>query len=116
MGKALAANRSVQTLSVAEQMLIEQQVTNRTQSVLLAYIFWVCLGLLSAHRFYLGRPISACTQVLFNLLLVGLLWTLFDLVLIPGIIRENQRRLREELAAELHYKNELRAYNEKWGK
>jgi len=111
MPKTPAPHRPAHTLSVPEQMLIEQQVANRTQSVLVAYLFWVFLGLLSGHRFYLGRPMTACTQVLLNLLLIGLLWTLFDLVLIPGMIRKNQDRLRVELAAEMHYQNELRQYH-----
>lgn len=82
-------------------MFVEQQVTNQSQSIALAYVFWACLGLVSAHRFYLGRPISAMTQIFFNILLVGLLWTLIDIILIPGMLRANQEELRMDLARNL---------------
>lgn len=90
-----------QNLSIEEKMYVEQQVTNQSQSVVLAYVFWFFLGLLSAHRFYLGRPISAMTQIFLNILIVGLLWTLVDLFLIPGMIRANQEELRMDLARNL---------------
>lgn len=90
-----------QYLSIEEKMFVEQQVTNQSQSVVLAYVFWFFLGLLSAHRFYLGRPTSAIAQILCNIAIVGLLWTLIDIFLIPSMLRANQEELRMDLARSL---------------
>ena len=90
-----------QYLSIEEKMFVEQQVTNQSQSVVLAYVFWFFLGLLSAHRFYLGRPGSAVAQIVGNILIIGLLWTLIDIFLIPGMLRANQEELRMDLARNL---------------
>ncbi|CAO4149026.1 TM2 domain-containing protein [Methylorubrum extorquens] len=90
-----------QHLTIEEKMLVEQQVTNQSRSILVAYAFWLFAGLLSAHRFYLGRPGSAILQILCNIFIIGLLWTLIDFFLIPGIHRANQEELRMDLARNL---------------
>lgn len=82
-------------LSTQEQILIEQRVTNETKSVVLAYIFWFFLGIVSGHRFYLGRPATAILQVLSYLIVVGIVWYIIDLFLIPGMIRKHQEHVRE---------------------
>lgn len=82
-------------LSVQEQLLVEQRVTNEGKSVGLAYLFWLFLGLFSAHRFYLGRPKTAILQIVLNFLVIGLVWTLLDAFVIPAMVRQDQERLRE---------------------
>lgn len=82
-------------LSTQEQMLIEQRVTNETKSVVLAYMFWFFLGIVSGHRFYLGKPASAILQILSYFIIVGVIWYFVDLFLIPGMIRQHQERVRE---------------------
>ena len=46
-------------LSIAEMTLVEQRVTNDGPSIAVAYLFWFFLWFVSAHRFYLGKPVSA---------------------------------------------------------
>lgn len=88
------------SLTTSEEMLIEQRVTNESPSVAAAYLLWIFLGILSAHRFYLGRPGSAILQILLYFVLVGFIWLLVDLFLIPGMVRDRQEAIRQRLRAE----------------
>lgn len=88
-------------LSVEEQTLIETRVANEGPSVVVAYVFWLFIGFLAAHRFYLGRPGSAILQIVLILLVVGLIWWAIDIFLIPGMVRERQRNLRDRFIREL---------------
>ena len=82
--------------SVRQQLLFE---ANR-KSTGVAYLLWLFLGGLGAHRFYLGRTGSAVGQLL--LLLLGWIplfagwfvlgiWLLVDAFLIPDMIRIDNR-------------------------
>ncbi len=87
-------------LSTQERILVEQRVTNEGPSVAVAYLFWFFLGIVSAHRFYLGRPITALLQIASYLIVIGVVWWFIDVFLIPGMIRERQEALREQYALE----------------
>ncbi len=87
--------------TVEQKILIEQRVTNEGPSVVAAYLLWFFLGFLSAHRFYLGRIGSALLQLVLNVLIVGLIWLVIDLFLIPGMVRARQAHLRERLTREI---------------
>ncbi len=71
-----------------KQMVFE---ANR-KSVGVAYLLWLFLGSFGAHRFYSGRTKSGLAQLVLLLSVVGWLvlipWLLIDLVLIPGIVHE----------------------------
>jgi TM2 domain-containing membrane protein YozV len=88
-------------LTTQDRILIEQRVTNQGPSMVLAYLFWFFLGLVSAHRFYLGRPLSAVLQILSFFIIIGFIWLLVDIFLIPGMVREKQDQIREQLGREL---------------
>ena len=89
------------SLTTEQQLLIEARVTNAGPSVVVAYLFWFILWFVSAYRFYLGRPGSAVLQILSYFILIGFVWILVDIFLIPGMVRARQDRLREEYAAML---------------
>lgn len=89
------------SLSVQDRLLIEARVTNDGPSTTVAYLLWIFLGIVSAHRFYLGRPVSALFQIMTYFILIGFLWLLIDAVLIPGMVRARQDALRERLATAL---------------
>lgn len=89
------------TLSTQDRLLIEARVTNDGPSTAVAYILWLFLGLFSAHRFYLGRPGTAVLQILSYFLIIGIIWYLIDIFLIPGMIRAKQDSLRARMAAGL---------------
>lgn len=88
-------------LSTAQLSLIEQRVANDGPSTAVAYLFWLFLGLVSAHRFYLGRAGTAILQILTYFILVGFIWLLIDGFLIPGMIREKRDQIRQRMTTEL---------------
>lgn len=88
-------------LTTEQHLLIEARVANEGPSVAVAYMFWFFLGIFSAHRFYLGRPGTAVLQILSFFVLIGFVWLLVDMFLIPGMVRQNQQALRERLAYQL---------------
>jgi TM2 domain-containing membrane protein YozV len=81
------------------------------KSVVVAYLLWWFLGSFGAHRFYMGRVLSAVCMLLLllgslvlTLVFVGFLglgvlgvWWLVDAFLIPGYIRRNNMRLAARL-------------------
>lgn len=85
------------SLTTDQRLFIESQVSSRRKSMGAAYALWLFLGLLSMHRFYLERPGSAILQIILNCLVVGLIWTLIDAFLIPGMIRDHANKVRNEL-------------------
>lgn len=60
-----------------------------THSVLMGYLLWI-FGFIGAHRFYYGKQISG-TIWFFTLGLLFIGW-IIDLLLIPGMSREADRR------------------------
>jgi len=65
-----------------------QQPTN-THLVGVGYILWI-FGFTGSHRFYFGKPVTG-TIWFFTLGLFGVGW-LIDLLLIPGMDRQADRR------------------------
>lgn len=85
------------TISVDQQLLIEARIANERKSTGVTYALWFFLGLISAHRFYLGRPISAILQILSYFIVIGFAWWFIDAFLIPDMIRKHQAKMRSEL-------------------
>jgi TM2 domain-containing membrane protein YozV len=84
-------------LTTTELLLIEQRVTNDGPNIAVAYILLIFLGIVSAHRFYLHRPVTAVLQIFSYLVLVGFLWLLIDLVVVPEMVREEKAKFRAHL-------------------
>lgn len=98
-------------LTVQEQMLIEQRVTNDGKSTGVAYLLWFFLGGFGGHRFYLGKTGTAVTMLIITLIGVvtsvvgvGLLflavtgiWVLVDAFLIPGMVANQKDAVRQKL-------------------
>lgn len=80
-----------------ELILIEQRVTNESKSIGVAYLLWLFAGLVSGHRFYLGRPGTAFLQIFSYFILVGFIWLLIDAFLIPGMIQRQKDAIRLRL-------------------
>ena len=85
-----------------DQILIESRVENEKKSAGAAYFLWFFLGFVSAHRFYLGKPVTAILQILSYFIVIGFVWWLVDLFLIPGIIRDKMDETRGRFAREMH--------------
>ena len=89
----------------------------REKSTGMAYLLWFFLCGLSAHRFYLGLPVSAVIQLalmpigyvlVFSGSAIGLLailcgglWMLGDAFLIPSMVRQANGRLRDPSVGEV---------------
>ena len=73
------------------------------KTALVAYLLWFFLGLFGAHNFYLGRIGVAVTQLILSLIVVGMIitifWVLVDAFLIPGWIRRENNLLAAQLGA-----------------
>ena len=80
--------------STTDLILVEQIVQNDSPRVGVAYLLAIFLGLLSGHRFYLKRPVTAIMQILSYVFLIGFAWLLIDLFLIPGMVRDDRARIR----------------------
>jgi TM2 domain-containing membrane protein YozV len=87
-------------LTTEQRMLIEMRVANESPSTATAYLLWIFLWFVSAHRFYLGRPGSAILQILCFFIVIGFVWVLIDAFLIPGMIRDKQDEIRRRLELE----------------
>jgi len=59
-------------------------------SLVVAYVLWLLLGLVGAHRFYLGKPVSAVFQFLSFFVLIGPIWWVVDAFLLPGMVARRQ--------------------------
>ena len=59
-----------------DQILIESRVANEKKSAGAAYFLWFFLGFVSAHRFYLGKPVTAILQILSYFVVIGFVWWL----------------------------------------
>ena len=98
-------------LTIQEQMLVEQRVTNESKSAGVAYILLVLVGCTGAHRFYLGRSGSGAAMLIlfvlgwltlalfvgFALLFAVVIWALIDLFLIPGMVEAHKRSMRYQM-------------------
>lgn len=84
---------------------VEARVANQSRNILLAYVLWFFLGVFGAHRFYLGKMGTAILQLLFTLSVFGaiitVVWWVIDAFLIPGLIEEDQDRIRAAAKADL---------------
>jgi TM2 domain-containing membrane protein YozV len=88
-------------LSTAQMTLIEQRVTNESPSTGAAYLLWLFVWFLSGHRVYLRRPGTAILQILSYFIFIGFLWVLIDAFLIPGMIRDEQEKIRRRMMLNL---------------
>jgi TM2 domain-containing membrane protein YozV len=86
-------------LTTEQQMLIEMRVANESPSTATAYLLWLFLWFVSAHRFYLGKPGTAVLQILSYFIAIGFIWLLIDAFLIPGMIRQRQNEIRQRMMA-----------------
>lgn len=85
-------------LTTEQQMLVEQRVTNEGPSAGVAWLLLLFLGLVGAHRFYLGRATSGLLLILSNLTIVGgFIWVFIDLFLLSGMIRARREEIRDRL-------------------
>ena len=103
------------TLTMQQQQLVEQRLTNEAKSTGLSYALWFFLGGIGAHRFYLGKTGSAIAMLalfvigwLTTVILIGWLvllvfgiWWIVDAFLIPGMVDADRHAKRLSIANEI---------------
>ena len=82
-------------------MLIEARIANDRKSTGVTYALWFFLGLLSLHRFYLGKPGTAILQILSYFILIGFIWWFIDAFLIPDMVRKHTDQMRSRMMHEI---------------
>lgn len=89
-----------------DNLRTQLQFQSQKKSAGVSYLLWFFLGGFGAHRFYLGRPVSAVAQLLLGLfgwlpLFLGWgvlgIWWIVDAFLIPGIIEQENSALINRL-------------------
>jgi TM2 domain-containing membrane protein YozV len=73
------------------------------KTALVAYLLWFFVGLFGGHNFYLKRTGVAVTQLFLTITVIGILitmfWVLVDAFLIPGWVRNQNNILATQLGA-----------------
>ena len=102
-------------LTTQEQILVEQRVTNQSQSVGVAYLLLIFLGGLGIHRFYLGKTGTGAAMLILSILgwltlaivigaafliVVGI-WWIVDLFLIPGMVETQRQAVRQSITQQV---------------
>lgn len=99
--------------STHQQMLFE---ANR-KSVAATYLLWFFVGVFGAHRFYAGSKKTGLIQLALLFSVIGWLvlipWLLADLFLIPGMVRDRNMELIEEITYDPAREAEERLSNPK---
>lgn len=97
--------------SLEEKNYIENQVQLHGKNKVIAWLLWLFLAGLGAHRFYLGRTGSAVTMLLlfffvspWMLYLPTAIWVIVDAFLINGIVNTKNDNIRKEAQRELRFK------------
>lgn len=100
-----------QGLSTHQLQLLQTEMMTKQKSGGIAWLLLIFAGGLGAHRFYLGRTGSAIAM----LITAGGLgfWTIIDLFLLSGMIRETNDQIEAEIVSELHLVENARANEER---
>src|SRR5713226_7609483 len=73
------------------------------KTAVVAYLLWFFVGLFGGHNFYLRRTGVAVTQLILSITIIGMLitvfWVLVDAFLIPGWVRNQNNLLATQLGA-----------------
>jgi len=102
-------------LNTQQQQLVEQRLGNEARSPVVSYLLWAFLGPFGAHRLYLGKVGSGVFMIVLFWLgiftswfVIGIvllfaygIWWLVDAFLIPGMVDEDRRLKRTQIANEI---------------
>jgi len=96
-----------QNLTSEQLQLLASEMSKRQKSSGVAWLLWIFTGGVGGHRFYLGR---IGTGVAMLLTLGGLgIWSLIDLFLLSGMIRDTNEKIENEVLSEIRTISQARA-------
>ena len=81
--------------SLSPRYAHREPIANDGPSTGAATLRWLLLPFFSAHRFILGRPVSAILQIFSVFVLIGVVWLLVNAVLISDIVRQTKQAMRD---------------------
>jgi TM2 domain-containing membrane protein YozV len=96
-----------QYLTSEQLQLLSSEMDKKKKSGGVAWLLWVFTGGIGGHRFYLGK-IGTGVAMLFTLGGLGI-WTLVDLFLVSGMIREANDRIENEIISEIQLIQQAKA-------
>lgn len=100
-----------QSLDTHQLQLLQTELMSRQKSSGIAWVLLIFGGGLGAHRFYLGRTGTAIAMLLTA---GGLgLWTLVDLFLVSGMIKDTNDQIENEIISELRLVENARRNEER---
>lgn len=96
-----------QNLTSEQLQLLASEMSKRQKSSGVAWLLWIFTGGVGGHRFYLGR---IGTGVAMLLTLGGLgIWSLIDLFLLSGMIRDTNEKIENEVLSEIRMISQAKA-------
>lgn len=88
-----------QDLTSEELQLLSSEMSKKQKSTGTTWLLWFFTSSLGGHRFYLGKTGSAVGMLL---TLGGLgIWSLIDLFLLNGMIRNTNDKIENEILSEI---------------
>jgi TM2 domain-containing membrane protein YozV len=88
-----------------DMIAIELRADEECKGAFQAYVFWFFLGLVGAHRFYVGHQKTGLLMAILTCSMIGLpisiLWWLADSVLLGGLLQQDRDIVRDRIAREL---------------
>lgn len=90
--------------------MLASEMSKKQKSSGIVWLLWFFTGGIGGHRFYLGR-IGTGVAMLFTLGGLGI-WTLIDLFLLSGMIRDTNDKLENEILSEIRLISQAKANSE----
>ena len=96
-----------QDMTTQNLQMIQLEMNKRQKSSAAAWLLWFFLGVIGAHRYYLGK---IKTGIAMTLTLGGLgIWVLVDLFLMSGMIREANEKIEADIISQIKLMNTAKA-------
>ena len=106
---------SYSQLDNQEKLLVDNQVANKSKKAVVAWLLWLFLGGLGAHRFYMGRTGTAVVMLILSLTLFGTIisvpWMIIDAFRIQGWIHQNQEQIEQETITQVLAGRNIKSQN-----
>lgn len=88
-----------QGLTTEELQILNSEMNKKQKASGVTWLLWFFTGGLGGHRFYLGKT-GTGVAMLFTLGGFGI-WTLVDLFLLSGMIKETNDKIENEILSEI---------------
>lgn len=92
-----------QDLTTQDLQMVQIEMGKKQKSSGATWLLWLFLGGVGGHRYYLGRTTSAIIMTV-TLGCLGV-WTLIDLFLLSGMIRETNENIESDIIGQIKTMN-----------